>query len=71
MNIATVRKYALAEAFPERSKHPGPKCPRPFIFISYLDARHQEGCFGRLTVMARDSAEGLLWFEAAGAEVDA
>ena len=42
MNIATVRKYACAEAFPERSKHPGPSILDPFI--SYLDARHQEGC---------------------------
>ena len=42
MNIATVRKYACAEAFPERSKHPGPSVLDPFI--SYLNARHQEGC---------------------------
>ena len=42
MNIKTVRKYAYAEAFPERSKHPGPSILDPYL--GYLNTRHQEGC---------------------------
>ena len=42
MNIKTVRKYAYAEAFPERSKHPGPSILDPYL--AYLNTRHQEGC---------------------------
>ena len=42
LNIKTVRKYAHAAAFPERSKHPGPSILDPYL--GYLNTRHQKGC---------------------------
>ena len=42
LNIKTVRKYAHADAFPERSKHPGPSVLDPYL--GYLNTRHREGC---------------------------
>ena len=52
VNVKTVRKHAYAEAFPERSKRPGPSVLDPYL--AYLNKRHQEGCFERFAVMARD-----------------
>lgn len=42
MNIKTVRKYACADVFSERSKHAGKSILDPYV--SYLNTRHQEGC---------------------------
>lgn len=42
MDIKTVRKYASADAFPERTRQPGLSILEPYL--SYLNARHQEGC---------------------------
>lgn len=42
MDIKTVRKYAYADAFPERARQPGPSILDPYL--RYLDMRHQAGC---------------------------
>jgi transposase len=42
LNIKTVRRYASAHTFPERSKRTGPSILDPYLV--YLKTRHQEGC---------------------------
>lgn len=42
MDIKTVRKYASADAFPERVRQPGSSILDPYL--RYLNIRHQEGC---------------------------
>lgn len=42
LDIKTVRTYAYADAFPERTRQPGPSILDPYL--SYLNMRHQAGC---------------------------
>lgn len=42
LDIKTVRTYAYADTFPERTRQPGPSILDPYL--SYLDMRHQAGC---------------------------
>lgn len=42
LDIKTVRTYAYADAFPERTRQPGPSILDPYL--SYLNRRHQAGC---------------------------
>ena len=42
LDVKTVRKYAYAETFPERSRRPWSSAIDPYL--GYLEARHTEGC---------------------------
>jgi hypothetical protein len=67
MDINTVRKHAYADAFPERTRQPGPSVLDPSEVSGHAPPSRLRKC---LVVIARDRGAGLSWLEEAGAEVD-